>query len=193
MTENAIEKFFDTLAPDWKNSEADYPKRQRIMRLAGLKSNCAIADIGCGQGVMFSHLLETEPKAIYGIDLSSKMLERARQSFSDKRIFLLHGDLLDLDLPPLDAAVIYNAYPHFLNKSALCDKLHKSIKKDGMLIIAHSTGKSSINGRHSGSRVSEVSVPLESAELEALKFSEHFFADTLIDEEELYFIKLIRK
>lgn len=39
----------------------------------GLRRNSVIADIGCGTGVMFEHLLKTEPLGIIAVDISRHM------------------------------------------------------------------------------------------------------------------------
>jgi len=151
-----------------------------------------IADIGCGKGVMFEHLLQTNPAKIIAVDISGEMLRLAKDLFSDSRIEYVNDDFLDASLPMLDAAVIFNAYPHFLDKAALAKKLAQTIKRNGTVIIAHSRGKSKINGVHHGESVSRLSVPLESGEIEASKFLRFFVPDMIVDDDEIYFIKMSR-
>jgi demethylmenaquinone methyltransferase/2-methoxy-6-polyprenyl-1,4-benzoquinol methylase len=121
------------------------------------------------------------------------MIRLAKEVFNNDRIEYVNGDLFDVPLPGLDAAVIFNSYPHFLDKEGLADKLAQAIKTGGMLVIAHSFSKAKINGTHSGESVSKLSVPLESAGAEAEKFKNYFSPDALIDNDEIYFIKLTRR
>jgi len=188
---NRIAAFFDELASEWGNSPQDIQIRQKIVEMAEIPANSVIADIGCGRGVMSEHLLSTSPKKIIGIDLSSKMIEFARQDCTDNRIEFINTDLLTADLPEIDAAIIFNSYPHFLDKKSLAEKLAKHIKKGGILVIAHSRSKQLINGGHASNRVMEVSVTLDTAENEAKRFLPFFSVDTLIDNE-IYFIKMSR-
>ena len=185
--------FFDRLAPNWDNDIARYHIREHIISLADLPSGIVIADIGCGTGVMFEHLLKVNPSKIIAIDLSREMINIAKKSFSDSRITYINGDIIEASLPPLDAAILFNAYPHFLDKPALVKKLATTIKPDGILVIAHSMSKDLINGVHDGEVVSTLSMPLEEADSEATRFDEFFLADTLIDNDEFYFIRLVRK
>jgi hypothetical protein len=53
--------------------------------------------------------------------------------------------------------------------------------------------KETINGFHTGKAVSKLSVHLESADNEANKFLEYFYVNNLVDNDEIYFIKLTKK
>jgi demethylmenaquinone methyltransferase/2-methoxy-6-polyprenyl-1,4-benzoquinol methylase len=161
--------------------------------MMSLPPGCTIADIGCGKGVMFQHLLGTNPKKLIAIDISAEMIRLAKDKWDDDRLELCNNDLFDASLPPLDAAVLFNAYPHFLDKQKLSERLAGDIRKGGALIIAHSMSRAEINGRHTGERVSTLSVALESAEAEANKFQKHFTAETLVDNDEVFFVKMTRR
>jgi len=185
--------FFDKLAPDWDNSPQKYMTRESLTAMMDLHVNSNIADVGCGKGVMFEHLLKTDPLKIYAIDVSGEMIRHAKALYNDERIEYIHGDFYMTALPMLDAVVFFNSYPHFLDKIELAKKVSDLIRKNGMLIIAHSLSKEEINGCHTGERVSALSVPLENAEAEAAKYAEYFSLEHFVDSEEMYFVKLIRK
>ena len=185
--------FFDGLAPEWDNSPEKYEVRERLTSLMELPPNGVIADIGCGKGVMLEHLLKANPAKIIAIDVSGEMIRLAKELFDDDRIVFLNDDFLDAPLPLLDAAVFFNSYPHFLDKSSLAEKLSKVIKKGGSMIIAHSLSKAEINGAHSGDSISKLSTALENAEDEASKYRKYFEVDALIDNNEIYFIKMTRR
>jgi len=185
--------FFDRLAPDWDNAPLKYKTREKLTAMMDLPSNSVIADVGCGKGVMFEHLLKTGPSKIIAIDVSGEMIRLAKKSFDDERIEYIHGDFYNTELPVLDAVVFFNSYPHFTDKILLAKKLARTIKKGGLFILAHSLSKEEINGCHTGERVSTLSVPLENAEDEAGKFSDYFSTDSFFESKEMYFIRLIRR
>jgi len=185
--------FFDALAPAWDHAPAEYETREKLVSLMGLSQNSVIADIGCGKGVLFEHLLKTDPAKIIAVDASGEMIRLAAERCSDHRLAYVHGDFLDVALPMLDAAVFFNSYPHFLEKEALAEKLSRALKKGGAMIIAHSLGKTKINEMHKSESVSKFSTPLESAAVEANQFQKFFAIDTLIDSDEIYFIKMTRR
>jgi len=185
--------FFDKLASVWDNSPLKYETREKLTRMMDLPPNSVIVDAGCGRGVMFDHLLKTKPSKIIAIDISGEMIRLAKESFNDECIEYIQGDFYSAAFPMLDTVVFFNSYPHFIDKSKLADKLSNVIKKGGFLIIAHSLSKEEINSCHTGERVSTLSVPLENAEVEAGKFSEYFSLDSFLENNEMYFIKLIRR
>ncbi|MCL2461757.1 MAG: hypothetical protein FWF44_03765, partial [Defluviitaleaceae bacterium] len=123
----------------------------------------------------------------------SEMIRMAKAFCGDSRVEYFNGDFLSAGLPALDAAVAFNSYPHFLDKPAFVEKTAQAIKIDGILAIAHSSGKKTINSRHGGGSAAALSIPLESAEAEAGRFKRFFAPETLIDNDGMYFIKLRRK
>jgi len=185
--------FFDELAPRWDNSPSKFETREKLTSLMGLSNNSVIADIGCGKGVMFEHLLKTNPEKIIAVDISGEMIRFAEELFNGNRIEYVHGDFLDVRLPMLDAAIFFNSYPHFIDKDSLIDKLAQVLKRGGTMIIAHSLSRLEINGMHKSDGASKLFVPLENAEDEAKKFQKFFTSDFLIDDEEMYFVKMFRR
>ena len=187
-----MEKFFDTMAEDWDNDPENYDKREKITAMMDLPPDSIIADIGCGMGVMLEHLLKMNPKKIIAMDVSGEMLRLARELYDDPRIEYIHGDFLTATLPQPDVVVMFNAYPHFLNKEVLAEKLAQVLKSNGIFIVAHSMNRETLNCHHSGEAVSKVSTPLEAAEIEADKFQKFFNTELLVDDDEMYFIKMRR-
>ncbi len=187
-----MEAFFDQLAPNWDPAPDKYELREELAARMNISPNSVIADIGCGTGVMFEHLLKTDPAKIIAVDISGEMLRSAKARFGDSRIEYIHDNFLNAALPLSDAVIFFNSYPHFQDKSAVAKKAAQVLKIGGALIIAHSMSKSEINNRHKGESVSKLSVTLESAEVEADKFKPFFTLDSLIDNERMYFIKMVR-
>ena len=185
--------YFDKMAPTWDDAPAEYGRRDILISMMGLPPGSLVADVGCGRGVMFEHLLKVGPSKIVAVDLSQEMLRLAKERFPDSPIEYVWGDYLEAPLPMLDAAVFFNSYPHFLDKVHLAEKSAQVIQPGGALIIAHSLGRTAINAMHGGGMASGLSMPLESAEVEAGRFDKHFTADLLIDHSDMFFVKLSRK
>ena len=189
---NDMITFFDDRAANWNNHPEEYGRREQILSMSAFPAGSVIADIGCGRGVMLEHLLKTNPKEIIAIDISGEMLCYAKKTFDNPCITYRHEDFLQAELPVLDAAIIYNAYPHFLDKQGFAENAAKVIKKGGFFVIAHGCSKEIINGCHSEKKVSPLSATLEEAEKEAAKFKPFFVMEAMVDNDELYFIKLLR-
>jgi ubiquinone/menaquinone biosynthesis C-methylase UbiE len=188
-----MKSVFNGIAASWSNGTEGYEIRERIIDMAGLKKNSIVADIGCGKGVMFTHILKTCPAELIAVDISDAMIEGAKAAHKDKSIKYITGDVLSSELPKLDAAIMYNSYPHFIDKTALAEKLSRHIRSGGCLIIAHGRGREAINMMHSSLNMDNFSVPIETAEKEAAKFSPLFKSVKIIDDSEIFFIKLVRE
>ena len=189
---NEMISYFDSVASSWSNNVDEYEIREELVEMMRLPKNSLIADLGCGKGVMFPHLLKTEPRGILAVDISSEMLKCAAKLFPDTRITFINEDVLSAALPTLDAAVFFNAYPHFMDKKALSKKLSKCIRPGGYLFIAHSACKEKINMTHKRVTIAKLSQPLRAAIEETNEFQPFFIPEKIIDNEKLYFIKMLR-
>jgi Methylase involved in ubiquinone/menaquinone biosynthesis len=191
---NEIKRFFDGCAENWdRNCSFDRQKISAIVTLAGIKAGSRVADAACGTGVMFPEMLSRNPAKILGIDLSDRMIAGARGKFSDPRLRLLASDLFDVEETGFDTVMIFNAYPHFSDKSRLAEQIFKMLKTGGRFMIAHHDGRDVINHCHTGATVSRISRPLRSAEEEAAEFSNYFDVDMRADTPEIYFFSGTRK
>ncbi|MEG2287677.1 MAG: class I SAM-dependent methyltransferase [Ruthenibacterium sp.] len=188
-----MQAFFDGLAPKWFDNENDRAAQQRIVQLADFPHGAALADVGCGRGVMFPYLLKAQPRSLTAVDLSSQMLAYAKKTYGENGITYCNCDVLEAPLEHLDAVMMYNTYPHFLDKKALADKMAHSICAGGMLVIAHSVSRHKINAHHSEGIPFVLSVPLRCAQEEAAEFSADFTPELLIDDDALFFVKLRRR
>ena len=183
--------YFNELAEEWSARPEEKEARERLVELAELQEKWTVADVGCGRGVLLPHLLERDPASIVAIDLSDRMIELGRIDHPDPRIDWRCGDLLIADLPRLDAAILYNCYPHFLDKAALARKLTDCIRPGGVVLVGHGRGKETINGRHRGSAF-PLSVPLRHPVAEAAEFAGGFTLDTWADSTDFYYFRLTR-
>jgi len=185
-------RFFDRLAATWAADETERDIRDEIVRMASFRPGSVILDVGCGKGVMVPHLLPTNPGCLIENDLSAEMIRLARGLWLDDRVRFLCGDILDLELPPCDAAILFNCLPHFQQREALAKKLARSLKPDGTVVIAHSRGREAINAIHEGGTAAAFSTPLLPPAEEFENFRRYFRLVGAEDSPRLYLIKLAR-
>ncbi len=186
--------FFNKLAPDWDDDDETFTIREEIIRRSCILPHSTIGDIGCGKGVMVPHLLKLAPKQLIEIDLSNEMIRLGKKRWNDPRLLHLCGDILTMPLPVLDTAVVFNAYPHLMDKKALASRLSCALRHEGTVIIAHSRSREFINAIHQDSPPCEkLSVPLKSPLEEYLHFEPWFQLKDWEDSQKLYYMKLLRK
>lgn len=182
-----IRKYFDTLAPEWDSrSVFDHDKARTILGMIPVPESARILDIACGTGVMIPSLLELAPSLLRAIDLSPEMVKIARQKFGDPRVAITAEDLYAFEERGFDLAVVYNAYPHFLDKARFARLVHDLLAPEGRLLIAHGRSRESINGGHAGECVSPISTPLLPCLNEAERLGGFFRFDVMVDADDLY-------
>ncbi len=183
MYTDQVATYFNHLAPEWDALHRhDNAKIEHILDCADIKHNLSVLDVGCGTGILFPFYLNREISSLTGVDLSSGMIAKAKEKFSDPRITLIVGDAEQLQLDTYDRCVVYSALPHFKNAAHLIEKLSQTLKADGRLTVAHSESREIIDQRHKGS-AHAVSVGLMPASELASLFSPLFHVDLVIDDE----------
>lgn len=184
-------EFFDSLAPTWDSFET--MKEEDLLKvlsnLPDLKGK-KVLDIGCGTGVITPLLASKSGLPVLGIDLSSKMIEIAKQKYKNNAcVSFLNANFLEYEGPSFDYAVIYNAYPHFLKPDDLARALDKHVN-EGFAII-HSLGRKGLVKCHEGNG-NELSRHLLSPKEEA-KFFEPYFELVKSNDDENHYALYFQK
>jgi ubiquinone/menaquinone biosynthesis C-methylase UbiE len=188
LNRDKVAAFFDQRAPEWDQSHHhDSNKLQKILDYAGINHDSTVLDVACGTGVLFPFYLQRHVKEVTGVDLSSGMIARAKEKFSDPRIKLIHGDVEEVFLGKYSRCVVYSAFPHFEHPTRLIETLINHLEPNGRLTIAHSESKEMIDQRHKYG-ASEVSNGLMPATELAKLFTPYLSVDVVIDDDDMYVV-----
>ena len=165
-----------------------------VLSLVDLKPGDSVLDLGCGTGVMIPFYLAAQAGKIVAVDVSEKMVERAREKFGNEpSVELRASDALSLDEGErFDAVVIYNAYPHIFEKTALVEKVYRLVKTDGRFAVAHGSGRDVIN-RHHEAVAAGVSCGLRAASEESALWADKFEIEALVDTPGFYAFSGVRR
>ena len=146
-TLNAIQKSYDGIADEYARhlySELDNKPldRELLTRFAArVKGKGQICDMGCGAGHI-ARFLRDQQTNVFGLDLSSRMIEEARRL--NPGISFRQGNLLALDLPDASLAGIAAFYAIVnLPKASLPQvfrEMARVLKPDGLLLLAFHIG-----------------------------------------------------
>jgi len=171
-----MKRFFDSLAPHWDEGEviSEEWKRKLVFSL-NIQKGDKVLDVACGTGVISGLLQEITEEKVIGIDLSSDMIERARNKYaSNKNISFIEGDFLSYPFKEssFDFVIVYNAYPHFLDREGLKKAFSRVLKKGGRFAILHSLGREELECCHRG--ITAISRPLDTPMKESEMYQDLF-------------------
>ena len=113
-------------APEWPTVRALLPN------LHGAR----VLDLGCGFGAFDRWAVEQGATEVVGIDVSEKMLSRARDLSQSNAIDYRVGDLANFDVPEIDFDLIYSALAfHYVEDlRRLCSDVRAKLKNGGCLV-----------------------------------------------------------
>lgn len=187
MTE--IIDFFNQLAASWDTTVPVNADRIRyLISLLSLSPGDRVLDVGCGTGVLEDFL----PRDIRltAMDFSPEMIKVAKAKHPDVNYVV--ADFLEVDGEALyDKIIMYNVFPHFIERERAIKKAHQLLGPHGMLLICHGAGRSVINTRHSGLK-SNISRSLPTTEEFKTLLTPLFNIVLAEDREEYFAIKGIK-
>ena len=115
-------------APEWPALRALLPN------LSGLK----VLDLGCGFGWFCRWARQQGAAYVLGIDVSEKMLARARGEADDPAITYRNADMEKLDLPANSFNLVYSSLAlHYVgNLNGLMLQVDRSLVRGGLLVFS---------------------------------------------------------
>lgn len=185
-----IKTFFNQKASIWENLERpDQTNAKEIFDRLQLDCGLKIVDVGCGTGFLTPTLLQLHPSKLIGLDLSDNMIEKARILHQADCLEYRIQDILDFDEQGVDVFIIYNAYPHLMNRQQLVQVMKKSLVENGLVVIAHGHSRAQVNSFHQG-QSAELSHPLQAIEVEQQIWLNDFKVVDSLENESLYYLVL---
>jgi len=136
----AAEKYETDKAGVYKMCRDDYPPiLEEIEKIGNFET---LLDAGCGTAPMITLLKEKYPDKKYtGIDLSPKMIEKAKEKNMENVEFVV-GDCENLPFEENSFDIIINSqsFHHYPNPQDFFNSVYKVLKPGGKLILRDNTG-----------------------------------------------------
>jgi SAM-dependent methyltransferase len=115
-------------APEWPALRALLPD------LHGLR----VLDLGCGFGWFCRWARDNGAARVLGIDVSEKMLARARETTADAAVVYTQADIERLEMTPGSFDLVYSSLAlHYIgNLERLLSEVHRSLTQGGSLVFS---------------------------------------------------------
>ncbi|KAI2602374.1 methyltransferase type 11 [Hypoxylon sp. NC1633] len=115
-------------APEWPQMKAMLPN------LNGL----SVLDLGCGFGWFSRFARENGAASVRAIDLSEKMLDKARDMTNDDNIKYERADLEELTLADREYDLVFSSlvFHYLVNLPSLMEQIAQSMKPSGRLVFS---------------------------------------------------------
>ena len=126
----------DTLDNNGRNSKFLRAAQRKVISLLNVQDNVHFLDIGCGTGWAVGQAanLVNGKGLFYGVDLSPKMIEKAKANFSGKDNFHFlqaNSESIPLDDNFFDIIICTNSFHHYLHPDKALKEMYRLLKKGG--------------------------------------------------------------
>jgi len=120
---------------DGLDGAAEWPALRAMLPDISGKS---VVDLGCGFGWFCRWAREHGASRVLGLDVSEKMLARAKDATPDQAVSYGRADLEQLDLPAASFDLAYSSLAlHYVeNLDRLLDTVHRALVPDGHLVFS---------------------------------------------------------
>jgi len=131
---------------DGKGWRYDYLRKCQscVVSLLDIKENISVLDIGCGTGWALGQVakLADYKGSFYGVDLSAKMIEKAKENFSGKENFHFiksNAESIPMDDNLFDVIICTNSFHHYFNPAKALKEMHRLLCTKGKVYILDPT------------------------------------------------------
>ncbi len=144
LNEAKWDKWASTL--DGKGWRRDFLRRaqSKVLSILEVKEDVHFLDIGCGTGWAIGKAAEivNEKGEFYGVDLSARMVEKAKENFSGKgnyHFLQANAEAIPLEGNFFDVVICTNSFHHYLHPEKALKEMRRLLKTDGKLYILDPT------------------------------------------------------
>ena len=189
INNDKIKIFFDSIASNWVNDN-DINKIKSLLDIININKGDDVLDLGCGKGIITPLIYEYTQKQVDAMDISNEMIKEAKKINNKNCYNFICADFYNYDFnKKYDKVIIFDAYPHFLDKKLFKEKVLSILKDNGILAIVHDLSRKELNKYHDD-HATMISIPLNEINLEYKKYADEFISLKMIDDDSKYLLLL---
>jgi demethylmenaquinone methyltransferase/2-methoxy-6-polyprenyl-1,4-benzoquinol methylase len=156
-TANPRTAFFDGISELWDgwDDQAEVARKLSAgLQALGVGAEETVVDVGCGTGNLTRALVGRLSPAgrVHAVDISPRMIERARGKVPDPRVSWHVEDARRLSIadPRANRVLCCSVWPHFDERHEVARELQRILKPGGALHVWHLLPRERINEIHAG-------------------------------------------
>lgn len=109
-----------------------------LQALIPVLRNKSVLDLGCGFGWHCRYAREQHADSVIGVDISEKMLQKARELTNDSAISYLQMPIEDIQFSDeqFDVVISSLAFHYIESFDMICDKVYQSLKPKGVFLFS---------------------------------------------------------
>ena len=177
-----IKEIFDKWAEDWDsvcyNNEGTI---RNLLRMAEIKPENSVLDVGCGTGILEQYLLEIGVSKLVAIDFAPNMIKKAEGKYKGKNIDFRCVDLFEMDeAEKFDRIILYNVFPHFPHPEQVFGKISKMMNPSGRILICHGSSRLDVNEGYEKLET-KIAVDMKTSEEISELMKPYFYVDNTVD------------
>jgi len=131
---------------DGKGLKFDYLRKaqSRLISMLNIKENQNFLDIGCGTGWAVGQAARVARNhgTFCGVDLSPKMIEKAKENFAENdnfHFYVANSESIPLEDNFFDNIICTNSFHHYLHPKIAMKEIHRLLKTGGKIFILDPT------------------------------------------------------
>jgi ubiquinone/menaquinone biosynthesis C-methylase UbiE len=118
--------------------------QSRVIALLDVREDIHFLDVGCGTGwaIRQAATLANNKGVFYGVDLSPKMIEKAKENFGGEENFHFidaNAESIPLDGEFFDIIICTNSFHHYLHPDQAINEFYRLLRTGGKVYIVDAT------------------------------------------------------
>ncbi len=144
LNEAKWDQWADSLDGDGRKYVFLREAQSRVISLLDIHPNVHFLDVGCGTGWAVGQAAElaSDQGSFYGVDLSPRMIEKAKSNFSDKpslHFLQASADSIPLEADFFDILICTNSFHHYPDPFKALKEMARLLKAGGKIYILDPT------------------------------------------------------
>src|SRR5271155_5363486 len=162
------------------NAAIDQPAMRSVLPSF---ANKRMLDLGCGFGKMCRYAIEQGATNVVGVDISTKMLAKAREDTADPRISYIQSALEDLSFAPASFDVVVSSLAiHYVERfDSICSNVKLWLAGRGAFVVSveHPMVTAYPVGRYLDAKGKKQHWPIDNYKLEGIRHTQWFIEDVI--------------